>query len=190
MPIPVLVKRYTLEEFDAFVNRPENAELRFEYIGGEIVEVPSNPYSSQVAALFITYIGMYLLKKPIGRLTGEQGGYRVLGEKYAPDVAFISRAKQTALSYGDGYNPSPPDLVIEIVSPSDRELKLSVKIANYLAAGTTVWVAYARTREVYVYQPGKAVVIVPYDGILDGDTILPGFQLAVKDIFPPIGNEE
>jgi Uma2 family endonuclease len=37
--------RVTIEEFDEYINLPENADKLFEYIGGEIVEVPSNTYA-------------------------------------------------------------------------------------------------------------------------------------------------
>ena len=45
--------RLTVEEFDRWVDLPENADRLFEYIGGEIVEVPSNPYVSEVAGLIL-----------------------------------------------------------------------------------------------------------------------------------------
>lgn len=46
--------RYTVE---AFVVRPENSEKRFEYIGGEIVEVPSNPFVSEIAGMILFFCG-------------------------------------------------------------------------------------------------------------------------------------
>ena len=82
--------RYSLVEFEAFIDLPENAERFFEFIGGEILEVPSNTYSSKIASRISGFIFMYLLQNDIGHLTGEQGGYMVFGERYAPDVAFIS----------------------------------------------------------------------------------------------------
>ncbi|MEL6151713.1 MAG: hypothetical protein AAGK74_02350 [Chloroflexota bacterium] len=41
----------TVAQFDAFVLRPENHDRMFEFIGGEIVEVPCNPHVSCVGAL-------------------------------------------------------------------------------------------------------------------------------------------
>lgn len=88
---------------------------------------------------------------------------------------------RTPLPY-EGYNPLPSDLAIEVVSPTDSEKKLSIKIANYLAAGAVVWVVYPQEREVIVYTPGQAAQIVL--DVLDGCTVLPGFRLVPKDIFP------
>lgn len=177
------VKLYTIEEFEQFVERPENQERLFEFIGGEIVEVPSNPYSSEIASTINYHLKLFLRETGIqGHVTGEAGGYMVSGERYAPDVAYLSKAIQPEL-VKEGYNPNPPQLAVEVVSPNDMERKLHVKIANYLAAGTLLWVVYPQEKIVEVYRPGKPVEIADENGTLTGDNVLPGFTLAVKDIF-------
>ncbi len=40
-------------------------------------------------------------------------------------------------------------------------------------------------REVDVHQAGEAVRVFTINDTLDGGAVLPGFTLAVKDIFPP-----
>lgn len=103
-------------------------------------------------------------------------------ERYIPDVGFIRKSTQPEPCH-EAYNPNPPELAVEVVSPSDNERKLLVKLSNYLAAGAVVWMVYADTREVHIHQPGESVVILGTDGTLTTD-ILPGFTLAVQDIFP------
>jgi len=180
---PDEAKLYTIEEFDAFVMLPENHEHSFEYIGGEIVEVVSNPLSSKIASLVGTYMGVYLLKNDIGHLTGADGGYIVSGERYIPDVGFISYAKQPELSYVEGYIPNPPDLAVEVLSPGNADDEMAVKIANYLAAGTVVWMLKPPQQQAVVFQPGKPTQTLDINGVLDGGAVLPGFKLALKDIF-------
>ena len=109
----------TVDQFEAFTELPENAEKLFEFVGGEVMEVPSNPYVSKIASLFNLYIGMYLLEHDLGHLTGEQGGYEVFGDRYAPDVAFISYERQPELAKS-GYNPNPPELAVEVVSSESK----------------------------------------------------------------------
>jgi Uma2 family endonuclease len=176
-------KPMTVEEFDKFVLLPENIDREFEFVGGEIYEVVSNPKSSSAAARFITYLGMYLLQNDIGHLTGADGGYMVSGERYIPDAAFISYAKQPELSYTDGYNPNPPDLAVEVLSPSNEDEKMRIKIHNYQAAGTLVWLADVESQTIEVYRPGKPVLILGINDELDGGDVLPGFKVALKDIF-------
>ena len=178
-------QRVSESEFDMFIALPENSDRRFELILGEIFEVPSNPLSSEIAGEFAFHIRLFLRDNKIaGHVTGEAGGYRVMGERYAPDVAFISAEKQAELPYDDQYNPIPPDLVVEVISPSDNMRNLRIKISNYLAAGVTVWLCDPVEPQVEVHHPAKPVQIIGIDGELDGGDVLPGFKLRLSEIFP------
>jgi Uma2 family endonuclease len=181
-----VTQRLTVEEFDQWVELPENADRLFEYIGGEIVEVPSNPYASYIAGRVFRHVANFVEDNDLGYATGEAGGYMVFGERYAPDVAFISKERQPQLAQ-EGYNPNPPDLAVEIDFPSTHKSQhdLTIKVGNYLSAGTVVWLVYPETQRVEMYTPGQPVKILDAKGVLDGGAVLPGFQLAVKDIFPP-----
>jgi Uma2 family endonuclease len=175
----------TVAEFDRFVDLPENADKLFEYIAGEIVEVPSNPYASNISSRINRRLGNFVEDRDLGYVTGEAGGYVVAGEKYAPDVAFISKKRQPDLAK-EGYNPFPPELAVEVDFPSTYESarSLQIKIANYLAAGTLLWIVYPETKTVEIYAPGQAMRWVGIDDMLDGGDVLLGFKLAVKEIFP------
>jgi Uma2 family endonuclease len=179
-PVPV-------EEFDRFILRPENRNRIFEYIGGEIVEVPSNPYASNISSRINRRIGNFVEEQDLGFVTGEAGGYWVSGERYAPDVAFISKDRQDELAR-QGYNPNPPDLAVEVDFPSSiqSQRELRIKIANYLAAGVVVWVVLPEVKQIEVYTPGQPMKLYQGDDILDGGDVLPGFKLMVKEVFPGV----
>jgi Uma2 family endonuclease len=175
----------SVAEFDEWVLRPENIERLYEYIGGEVVEVPSKPYVSKIAGRILTLIGVYLMTHDIGHVTGEAGGYMVSGERYAPDVAFISYARQPELAQS-GYNPNPPELAVEVVSNSasrEEQQTLRRKITGYLGAGVVVWVVDPASRTVEVHRPGAAAQVLDENATLEGGDILPDFKLLVKDIF-------
>ncbi len=176
-------KRYTIAEFDEFVHLPENTDRLFEFINGEIIEVVSNNYSSEVAAIILAEIRIFSKGKNLGRITGADGGYMVSGERYIPDVAFISIKRQPEPSH-HAYNPNPPDLAVEVLSPTDDPAAIRIKIVNYLRAGATVWVVDADKRQIEVYAPNQPPKTLRIGDILDGGDVLPGFQPAVKDIFP------
>lgn len=178
----------TVEAFDAFADLPENEDRLLEFIGGEIFDVPSNPYASKIAARIIVLIGIYLMKNDVGHLTGEAGGYMVSGERYAPDVAFISYEKQAELAKS-GYNPNPPDLAVEVISSDNKaeNAKLTIKLSNYLAAGTVVWIVRPEEKLIEVHQPSKpAFVVQGDDGELDGTPVFDGLKIKLSDIFPAI----
>ena len=186
MAVDVKQHRVTVEEFMAFTERPENSEAIFELIEGEIFEVPSNPYSSKIAAKVLILIGIYLEGHDIGHITGEAGGYMVNGQRFAPDVSFISYARQPEIAH-KGYNPNPPELAVEVISDTDsadEARRLRLKLSNYLAVGTVVWVVNTDNQTVEVHHPTQGAQVVGADGVLTLEAVLPGFSLAVASIFP------
>jgi Uma2 family endonuclease len=178
-----LEKKMTAEDFDRWVTRPENVDRDCEFIGGEIVEVVSNNYSSKITGLIIGYLVLFVTPRQLGDVTVTNGGYMVNSERYMPDVAYISRVRQPTPSH-DAYNPNAPDLAVEVLSPSNSGSQMRVKITNYLLAGTTVWVVDPELKQIEIYVPGQTPRILGVEDTLDGGSILPGFQLRVSDLFP------
>jgi Uma2 family endonuclease len=176
----------TVEQFDAFAALPENDDKLFEFVGGEVIEVPSNPYASYISSRVLRRIANHVEEHDLGFVTGEAGGYMVSGERYAPDVGFIHKAKQSQLAT-EGYNPLPPDLAVEVDFPSTMQSQrmLRIKLSNYLAAGVVVWVVLPETREVEVYAPGQPAHLLAAKDTLDGGEVLPGFSAPVQELFPP-----
>lgn len=173
----------TPAEFDAWVLLPENADHSYELIAGRILEVVSNQKSSAYGSLLGAFVTVYVVTKQLGFTTGADGGYWISGERYIPDCAFVSKARQPAPT-DDAYSSIPPDLAIEVLSPSNTDEEIRVKIANYLSAGTVVWVADPDHRHIEVYEPGKPVRILRKGETLTDGSLLPGFAVAVNDIFP------
>ena len=69
----------------------------------------------------------------------------------------------------------------------EEQSALRRKLANYLAAGTLVWIVDPSTRMVEVYPPGQPAQTVGEGGALSGGAVLPGLSIPVKDIFPASG---
>lgn len=173
----------TAEEFDAFAELPENADKILEFIHGEIIEkVPSNAYSSKISARVVIRLGGFVEDHDLGHVTTEAGGYQVGANRIVPDVAFVAKVKQAELDKR-GYNHVAPDLVVEVISPSDKPKAVADKIAAYLAAGITVWALYPETKTAQIHRPQQDVMMLDENGSLSAEDILPGFQLVLKDIF-------
>ena len=98
-----------------------------------------------------------------------------------PDVAFVSAARLIGVP-DDGWPELAPDLVIEIVSPSETARQIDRKVRQFLAAGSqSVWVVYPDSRSVHVFEPNRFAV-VEHTGTLTTPA-LPGFELPVAAIF-------
>jgi Uma2 family endonuclease len=77
-----------------------------------------------------------------------------------------------------------PDLAVEILSPKQPAGEFEDKIQFYLTYGVRlVWVIDPRARTVTVLAPGEAAVVLGAGDTLDGSDVLPGFRVAVDDIF-------
>lgn len=173
----------TPEEFDVFAELPDNADKLLEFINREIIEkVPCGAYFSKISARVIIRLGGFVEEHDLGHVTGEAGGYRVGNDRYVPDVAFLSKAKQEELDKR-GYNHVAPDLAVEVILPTDKPKEVADKIAGYLAAGIIVWALYPDTKTARIHRPNQDVILLDQEGILTAEEILPGFQLALKDIF-------
>src|SRR5690606_9864068 len=99
----------------------------------------------------------------------------------APDVAFVSHERYRA--FGDEVSalPGPPDIAIEVLSPSDTFAKVHAKVADYLAAGTPlVWVVDPDQRQVRSYRNLLQPQITTEPGELNADDLLPDFSLPVS----------
>ncbi len=177
-------KQLTVEEFEQLAALPENADRRLELIGGRIVEVVSNSDSSEIGAFLIEMISGFVRRHKLGRVTASDGGYCVAGERYIPDVGFVRREKQPK-GLSVSYKPFAPDLAVEVLSPSDQERDVRIKVVNYLNEGTVVWIVdpVPERKRVEVYVPGEIVKILHLNDTLEGGSLLPGFSLPVREIF-------
>ena len=173
----------TKEQFYEFVMRPENRDRNFEYIAGEIVEVVSNNESSEAAAILIGELHGFIRPRKLGRITSSDGGYVINGEDYIPDAAFISYKRQPVRPNKVAYNPVAPDLAIEVLSPGNTAKEIATKIVNYMAVNTVLWLVDPDEKTIDVWIPGQPVKRLRVGDMLEGGDVLPGFQLAVADIF-------
>lgn len=175
-------KVMTVEEFEAYATLPENADRRLEWIGGQIHEVVSNNLSSNLGMTLGGLVTAHVFAHDLGLVTGADGGYQI-GENYCiPDFAFVAKAKQSRPTH-EAYNPIPPDLVIEVVSPSNTPKEISDKTAGYLSVGAMVWTLDPIAQTIKVDAPGKATRLLGLDDTLDGGDVLPGFSVAIRRLF-------
>lgn len=175
-------RTYTADEFFEIAQSPENEDRRLELENGMIVEMPpSRPVNTIVAWNISRIVGNYVVEHNLGYMSGADGGYKLSEDKVRqPDAAFVSRERYESIP--DEFEGGP-DLAIEVVSPREDPL---IKATEYLNAGTKlVWAIYPEQQQVHVLTTtAPRWVILTTDDTLTGGDVLPGFQVAVKDIFP------
>ncbi|HUE69886.1 MAG TPA: Uma2 family endonuclease [Pirellulaceae bacterium] len=164
-----------------------------ELIDGILVEKATGAYESLLASLLITEINNYLATNPIGFVTGEQGPYRLLPRRMrVPDVAFVCWDRLPARKLPRGQVLSvAPDLVVEILSPSNTKKEMEKKLKEYFKAGVRlVWYVDPEKRTAEVFTSPADVEQLDAEGILDGRDVLPGFKLKIKDWLDKVPREE
>jgi Uma2 family endonuclease len=102
----------------------------------------------------------------------------------APDVAFLSPRRLREVEGVTGYVPGAPDLAVEVISPTDLYLDVEDTIAEWLEHGTqVVFVVNPWRKVVAVHRPGQPVVILGIEDTLSAEDVVPGWSLAVRDLF-------
>ena len=153
---------------------------RRELIAGELFEtVPSGRRTSRVGLRFGGGIERFATEHDLGDVFGADVGV-VFRESpmllLGPDAAFV-RAERLPMDDETWFLRVVPDLVIEVVSPSDTRREVAAKVALYLELGVElVWVADLEDRTVAVYRPGREPRVIEGDAAVDGEDVLPGFR--------------
>ena len=75
-------------------------------------------------------------------------------------------------------------MAVEVISPEDVYAEGEEKVLDWLEAGTRlVAVVNPRKRTVTVYRSLSDIVVLTDENILDGSDVVPGWKMAVKDLF-------
>jgi Uma2 family endonuclease len=177
----VVTRLETVSEFEA-----NPREGRWELIDGEPVEMtPSAGLSSMIASRINGYVFVYLLEHPIGHAFASDGGFILFPGRdtvRAPDFAFIQRDRLPEVPAS--FVPMPPDLAVEVLSPTDRLSEALAKAAMYLEAGVPlVWLIDPRKRTATIFRQDEGPITIGEDGVLDGEEVLPGFTLPLATLF-------
>jgi Uma2 family endonuclease len=166
----------------------QHPDYQMELVGGEIVIMsPSGYESDEVAAEIIAQLRNWVRPRKLGRVTASSAGFRLPNADQdirAPDASFV-RAEKLKRTTAD-YAQLVPDLTFEVKSKSDSIAKLREKIQQFLALGTQVGVLVdPRTRTLEVYRPGVERVVLQDGDILTVPELLPGWEMAIADIWAP-----
>ena len=148
---------------------------------------PSGSLHAIVVATLGGILYDFVKSRKLGWVFGAEGGFLIRRDPdtvRAPDAAFVSAERMPA-SVPAGFFPGPPDLAVEVLSPFDRASDVIAKVSDWLETGCRkVWVIDPETRSIAVYSPKAEMRMLHYSDVLNGEDVLPEFQIAVRNIFP------
>lgn len=142
---------------------------------------------SFVMADLVLELGLWLRTQPAprGRITCGEAGIRLPGvdSTVGVDVAYIPHEVLAAKVGTSTLTVGVPQLIVEILSPSDTLELTDEMVELYLRAGVPrVWIVSPRRRELTVYRPdGPTKFYLPTDTLTDD--LFPGLSLPSSRVF-------
>ena len=176
-------KIWTDEEL---LSLPKDGNKR-EVLDGELIMSPASWDHEEIASELLTVLRSFVKGHGLGTVLGSNLGCRMAsGDLLCPDVSFVARGRLGEVNH-TGFFEGAPDLVVEVLSPSDTVERLHRKIQQYFANGTRVaWLVSPFERTVTVYHSDRPDTLLREQDRIYGESILPGFSLRVAELFEGI----
>ena len=168
--------------------RLSTTDRRYELVKGELFETPpAGGRHGSVAMRVGASLNSYVRSNDLGEVFAAETGFilhRNPDTVRAPDASFVAKDRLPRRELPTGYMDVIPDLVVEVVSPSDREREVLDKVEEWLQAGTRlVWVIYPAARSATVYRSPEEFYNLSEDDSLDGGQVVPGFTCNIGDLW-------
>jgi len=187
----VLAKRMTAEEFYDFVHLPKNRDRHFELDEGEVV-VESRPGDRHGAVCSNAngLLWMYTRQKKKGYVTTNDTGIvleRDPDTVRGADVALYGekvKFKELEIKCTDRL----PKLIVEVLSPNDRQGKMQKRINKFLAKGVAMaWLIDPDAETLTIFLPNKQPIVLESHEDVQGLKLLPDFHCKVSEFFVMAG---
>ena len=175
--VPAHRTSMTLEEF------LENDIEGYEYVKGELVPMsPTSMEHGEISSNVILHLSLHVFEHQLGRLYTAGTTFRLRDRVVKPNVAFVSTERLP--ENREKGSPIPPDLAVEVVSPTDKHYDVTEKALAYLKAGTRlVWVIEPVAKTVMVYRSETDFTVLTSEDTLTGEEVVKGFACPVAQLF-------
>jgi Uma2 family endonuclease len=159
-------------------------------IRGFLYVTPPPVYYHQVVVSEINHLlDSYVRQNRLGRVLNAPVGVRLprgVGDPVQPDLVYLRSDNLPLLDAP--YVDRVPDLLVEVLSPSTRQIDQRDKFSAYQAAGVPeYWLVDPRSRTIVIYRlKDGAYVELDRGGLGDSvrSAVLPGFSVEVAEVFP------
>ncbi|HEX6384139.1 MAG TPA: Uma2 family endonuclease [Anaerolineae bacterium] len=173
--------------YEDWLRLPDDG-FRYEVLDGELYISPPPTISHQNSVTSLTAsMRMYAVDHDLGLVLTSPVGVRLPAQEVPvqPDIVFVSKERRDIV--GEEYIEGVPDLVVEVLSPSNWLYDRGKKQEAYRQAGVReYWIVdyRAKTVEVLVLEESAYVLIDKFgEGDVARSAVLTGFEVAVEDVF-------
>ena len=162
---------------------------RYELIDGELLvsKAPGIIHQRPLGRLFY-YLTDYLIGNPVGEVILGPGLVFDSYNGVIPDLVFVASGRENIIT--DRGLIDAPDLIVEVVSPGERNSERDREIKRQLYSQRGVreyWILDPQVKSIEVYRLRENVLVL--EATLRGldplrSSLLPGFSYPVSKIFP------
>jgi Uma2 family endonuclease len=180
--LAVKERKHTIRDYQTL---PEGSP--FQLVGGELVKTPApNPRHQIISAKLFKRISNFVDREAIGiTLYSPIDVYLDDGNAFQPDIVVILNENKGIIKDDGIYGP--PDIVIEILSPSTAYYDLKKKFKVYEKAGVTeYWIVDPEVNTIEIYANEEKRFILKANSEEQGkveSAVLNGFKLTVAEVF-------
>lgn len=176
--------KMTVEQFEAYAAKHGRCEL----IHGEVRDMtPASFDHGDITGALHTLIGYHVMTGDLGKVFSAETGFRLDDEQgpvvRAPDIAFVSNErlpKETPATFAT----FAPDLVVETISPNDKQSDVSEKVLWWLSKGVKeAWVADPANKTITLHHPDGNARVYTSDQVIDDSQVLPDLTLELGKVF-------
>jgi Uma2 family endonuclease len=185
MPVATLAPKRRVWTDAALEALPKDGH-KYELLEGDLIMSPVHANHGAICIRMILLVGTFVQQHDLGAVYDSSTGFRLAPDLLlSPDVSFVSKARLKKLLVApDKFLQGAPDLVVEVLSPSDRLVQLNRKLDHYFEHGTRLaWLINWRKEQVHIYTPDSIEALTGPNDILTGGAVLPGFKSKLAKIF-------
>jgi Uma2 family endonuclease len=177
-------KIWTDEELE---DLPRNGH-KYELLEGKLIMSPVHASHGMACIRISSALFHFVEARGLGQVFDSSTGFRLAEDLLlSPDVAFASKERlKKIMPAPDKFLYGAPDLVVEVLSPSDRMRQVNRKLDHYFEHGTRLaWLIHWRKQQVHIYTADSIESLTDLDDVLTGGLVLPGFKCKLRKIFEP-----
>ena len=180
---PAQRKRWTEAELQSL---PENGFIH-EVVNGELIISPkNNPEHGFICTEVSFALNTHVKRHKLGAVFDSNPGFWMDNENCrAPDVSFVSRERLRGINRpAQSFFRFAPDLAIEVLSANNSRSEIDERLRDFFSSGTKlVWIIDPQTKSAEICHSLEKRKLIGPNGVLDGETVLPGFTLRLAELF-------
>ncbi|HWX19271.1 MAG TPA: Uma2 family endonuclease [Candidatus Binatia bacterium] len=183
--MPVTLTKKTTWTDEALEALPRDG-YKYELLDRELIMSPVHANHGAVCMRLGALLFNFVQRRKLGEVYDSSTGFRLSGQTLlSPDLSFVSKTRlKKVLVAPDKFLSGAPDLVVEVLSPSDRLREIHRKLDLYFEHGTSVvWLVNWKIEQVHIYRPDRIEALTRPQDVLSGEELLPGFRCRLSRIF-------